>query len=753
MLHKGPGCVSELATSDHKPRLLRVVSKCSSEDEFVALFSRFCDGDSLFIVTRKPKPAGTRQPVCLTLADGTPMIAGTGQVLDAFDQPAGPFKRPGMRIAFPDLDARGREMLDRLGGRGSKPPPLPPVAPARGTQADAPDEDDDEDEPTNVADPLAPLAAPAVEPSAERAQHAAVVIPANPLSDLTDESLQGFVECQIYEETAVAQMMGGGESASMSQVEAADTSIPGGLPAWWPSAQSAPEPVPANPLAGLADDEIEGAPRPATGAEDSARAAGATPLSARGDAVLPLPEPPAASAAAAGSDRDEAVSAGAAESARSNGVPATTPSGATSAVAVVPPPRLPSSDAAAEGKRAGSQSGVHARPVPPVPAPAPLSGKMTRVEASPNRAPSTAPAPGLPPLRPESEDDDSARIHNVPPEPDAAADDAPWFAVDSDAAAAGPAEAANPVLLAPDGTSDSLRALLGDDTPVWKRPVVLVAVALLLGLGLGFAMFGGGTDEVAEVAADEAGEPAVVAAAATAGAAKTAVADVTPGDDVEGLAPPADDAEDGSGDIPAAGSQAGDAEAAEPETEPAAADEVDSEFEDELDAAEDEAALAAELAATGVPEAGGGDCSVEVRSRPAGAPIYVGGKSTAQRTPATVSVPCGAVEVSLRHPRYKLASREVTAGPGGAAVEVSLSRPVHKLTVLSKPAGATVKVNGRKVGTTPATVSVPGFEKARVEVAKFGFKATKKRVYVRRKKQRVNLRMKPLARGLFKRRN
>ncbi len=90
------------------------MSKCTTEAEFIAVFQRFCAEDSLFVVTRTPKPVGAASRLSITLADGKPMLVGAGRVVDSFKGQDNEFKRPGMRLALTNLDGESRETMAKL---------------------------------------------------------------------------------------------------------------------------------------------------------------------------------------------------------------------------------------------------------------------------------------------------------------------------------------------------------------------------------------------------------------------------------------------------------------------------------------------------------------------------------------------------------------------------------------------------------------------------------------------------------------
>jgi hypothetical protein len=71
----------------------------------------------------------------------------------------------------------------------------------------------------------------------------------------------------------------------------------------------------------------------------------------------------------------------------------------------------------------------------------------------------------------------------------------------------------------------------------------------------------------------------------------------------------------------------------------------------------------------------------------------------------------------------KLSPRETTK------VAVTMNRPAVNLSVITSPAGATVTVGGRTVGSTPVTTQIRGYERVSVKVTKTGYQSAGKTVY------------------------
>lgn len=227
---------------------LRIVTRCSTVDEFFATFGAFADESSLFIVTNKPRALGLVQPFVIQLKDGTTIMRGEVEVILSTTDGRGPEGRNGMRLKFLQADEGTREVLRRLlehskAKRSMAPPPgdLPAPAaseirpaPARDTEttqisgAPQPEPGTKQEAPafggpssTTQLSPPGDASSPAArgapvtiarptpdvparagsDPAAgERAPGAAFQLPANPFESITAEALESFVECTLYEE-------------------------------------------------------------------------------------------------------------------------------------------------------------------------------------------------------------------------------------------------------------------------------------------------------------------------------------------------------------------------------------------------------------------------------------------------------------------------------------------------------------------------------------------------------------------------
>jgi PEGA domain len=123
-----------MTTSGTKTRALCVATRCTTVDQFVATFHRFCsDDESFFVATLTSRPIGLETPFSIQLADKQPVLRGLCIVLDAWATPENRYRRPGIRLGIKRLTADSQLVFDRLrqaartlGIAEATPPPGPP---------------------------------------------------------------------------------------------------------------------------------------------------------------------------------------------------------------------------------------------------------------------------------------------------------------------------------------------------------------------------------------------------------------------------------------------------------------------------------------------------------------------------------------------------------------------------------------------------------------------------------------------------
>jgi hypothetical protein len=201
------------AVSEIPDRPLRFVSAMETLDELVELFSHTVDEKTIFIATKLTVPVGQQRRFLITLKSGQPVLCGHAEVCESPARLAGPGSPTGIRLRMLRLtrdsatvharvlDLRSERAAAAAQARPLPPPPPPPV---RKTSADgvpsAVDEPDDDEE-TDVAKGVDPAPPP---PQGERVPPSPFVLPANPLSELSDKNLHGLIECAMYEDTGTA---------------------------------------------------------------------------------------------------------------------------------------------------------------------------------------------------------------------------------------------------------------------------------------------------------------------------------------------------------------------------------------------------------------------------------------------------------------------------------------------------------------------------------------------------------------------
>ncbi|HUQ08634.1 MAG TPA: PEGA domain-containing protein, partial [Kofleriaceae bacterium] len=117
---------------------------------------------------------------------------------------------------------------------------------------------------------------------------------------------------------------------------------------------------------------------------------------------------------------------------------------------------------------------------------------------------------------------------------------------------------------------------------------------------------------------------------------------------------------------------------------------------------------------------------------PAGALVRANGRYYGE-TPLQAALPCGRVTISLAYRRYATVEKTMSfSADKPAEIKLALARPEHKIKLVSTPGGATISINGRKVGTTPASITVPGYSMLAIELRRAGFKTLRVKHYSKR---------------------
>src|SRR4051812_1958428 len=92
-----PGFLHWRDVGGDKVKALCVATRCTTLEQFISTFCRYCDQDSFFVATLAMRPAGLETPFSIQLVNRTPVLRGTCVVLEAWSTGENPFKRPGIR--------------------------------------------------------------------------------------------------------------------------------------------------------------------------------------------------------------------------------------------------------------------------------------------------------------------------------------------------------------------------------------------------------------------------------------------------------------------------------------------------------------------------------------------------------------------------------------------------------------------------------------------------------------------------------
>jgi hypothetical protein len=192
---------------------IQLVTRCSSEEEFIERFARFATETELVVPAQPGVSVGTDGHFAICLKDRSVIMRGRCEVTEIRPIAVAPGAPPGaatsahalMRLRLREMDAHSCGIHLRLMERHAAsfaPPPAPaPVsvgAPAEDVAtgavvaaASAPSET----EPTEIS--------PTPHPET-RAPGAALTLPANPLSELAAGDLASFIELTLFESSTIA---------------------------------------------------------------------------------------------------------------------------------------------------------------------------------------------------------------------------------------------------------------------------------------------------------------------------------------------------------------------------------------------------------------------------------------------------------------------------------------------------------------------------------------------------------------------
>jgi hypothetical protein len=180
--------------AEGRVRGFSIATRCATLDELIEKFRDRVDDESILVSTIESRAVGTECAFAILLADKQVALAGTCVVRDVFADVNNPFKRPGMRLAIKKLGPESQKVwLALLGKRLDAMPPLaraPRATPTKQESAAAQRE-------LNTPRPTR-----TTPPRETRTPGSPFILPANPFTNLSDASLDGFVDCGLFEPEA-----------------------------------------------------------------------------------------------------------------------------------------------------------------------------------------------------------------------------------------------------------------------------------------------------------------------------------------------------------------------------------------------------------------------------------------------------------------------------------------------------------------------------------------------------------------------
>ena len=137
---------------------------------------------------------------------------------------------------------------------------------------------------------------------------------------------------------------------------------------------------------------------------------------------------------------------------------------------------------------------------------------------------------------------------------------------------------------------------------------------------------------------------------------------------------------------------------------------------------------------------------VEIVTQPAGAAISIGDTQTEYTTPATVPVPSGFQELTIKLDGYKswTTDVDVVARTPIALPEIELEPADGLVTVITNPPGAGVTANGRFFGESPAELALRPGKDYKIQIYRAGFAQVSSNVTASKGERTLRFDLRPL---------
>jgi len=123
-------------------------------------------------------------------------------------------------------------------------------------------------------------------------------------------------------------------------------------------------------------------------------------------------------------------------------------------------------------------------------------------------------------------------------------------------------------------------------------------------------------------------------------------------------------------------------------------------------------------------------CFARITSVPTGAEVAREAERSKilGKTPTKLELPCEEVKLFIRKRGFVGEKRAVTPTADVAKLEVAFQKNLLVVKVSSTPAGATIQMGNKNLGTTPGTIKLPAFEPSTITISKDGYQVESRKV-------------------------
>lgn len=146
---------------------------------------------------------------------------------------------------------------------------------------------------------------------------------------------------------------------------------------------------------------------------------------------------------------------------------------------------------------------------------------------------------------------------------------------------------------------------------------------------------------------------------------------------------------------------------------------------------------------TAWPIVGTGDCRLSVLAVPAGSTVALDGVPQGL-SPLTLATTCGQHRVDVSHPTHAtLSVLGALLESQPETIDVNLARRIDAVSVVSRPVGAMIYIDGHPIGRTPKRLDVLGHVPLTLEIRKRGYQPVVEHVYTTTPRTKLAVQLTP----------